>query len=154
MLDDRWFEDYIPGRVQTFGSVLVKEEEIIEFAEEFDPQPFHLDKNRAKQSAFGGLVASGWHTASLTMRLIVDNYLSAVSSEGSPGVDELRWLAPVRPGDRLSIRVTISDVRRSRTNPKRGIVRSQIETINQDKLIVMRFFSSIFIKCREGELST
>ena len=98
MSQDRWFEDYVPGAVHDLGSVVVDEKEIIAFARQFDPQPFHLDKERAQKSAFGGLIASGWHTACMAMRLIVERYLSEVSSEGSPGIDELRWLRPVRPG--------------------------------------------------------
>ena len=151
MSQDRWFEDYAPGAVHDLGSVVVDEQEVIAFAQQFDPQSFHLDKERAKKSAFGGLIASGWHTASMTMRLIVDHYLSEVSSEGSPGIDELRWLRPVRPGDQLSVRVTILDARRSRSRPERGIVRSQIETLNQDGEIVMYLTSTIFIRCGNHE---
>ena len=151
MTQDRWFEDYVPGAVHDLGSMVVDEQEVIAFARQFDPQPFHLDKERAEKSAFGGLIASGWHTACMAMRLIVDHYLSEVSSEGSPGIDELRWLRPVRPGDQLTVRITILDTRRSRSRPERGIVRSQIETMNQDGEVVMRLMSSIFIRCRNQE---
>ncbi len=96
-LQDRYFEDYLPGSVHEFGSVTVQKNEIIEFARRFDPQRFHMDPEKAKQSAFGGLIASGWHTASLCMRLLVDHYVSRVASLGSPGVDELRWRKPFRP---------------------------------------------------------
>ena len=109
MKKERWFEDYTPGSVYEFGSIHVSEQEIIAFASQYDPQPFHLDRALAAESVFGGLVASGWHTASMTMRLLVDYYLSEVSSLGSPGIDELRWLLPVRPGDELAVRVTILD---------------------------------------------
>lgn len=148
MSQDRWFEDYVPDAVHDLGSVVVDEQEVIAFARQFDPQPFHLDKERAEKSPFGGLIASGWHTACMAMRLICDHYLSEVSSEGSPGIDELRWLRPVRPGDQLSVRVTILDARRSRSRPERGIVRSQIETLNQDGEIVMHLTSTIFIRSR------
>ena len=148
MLQDRWFEDYVPGTVHDLGSVVVDEQEVIAFARQFDPQPFHLDKERAEQSTFGGLAASGWHTACMTMRVIVDCYLSDVSSEGSPGIDELRWLRPVRPGDQLTVRATVLDARRSRSRPERGIVRSQIDTLNQDGEVVMHLTSAIFIRCR------
>ena len=148
MLQDRWFEDYVPGTVHDLGSVVVDEQEVIAFARQFDPQPFHLDKERAEKSAFGGLIASGWHTACMAMRLTVDHYLSEVSSEGSPGIDELRWLQPVRPGDQLTVRITILDTRRSRSRPERGIVRSQIETMNQNGEVVMRLMTTIFIRCR------
>ena len=149
MLQDRWFEDYVPGAVHDLGSVVVDEQEVIAFARQFDPQPFHLDKERAEKSAFGGLIASGWHTACLAMRLIVERYLSEVSSEGSPGIDELRWLRPVRPGDQLTVRITNLDARRSRSRPERGIVRSHIETLNQDGEVVMHLTSTIYIRCRK-----
>ena len=151
MSQDRWFGDYVPGAVHDLGSVVVDEQEVIAFARQFDPQPFHLDKERAEKSAFGGLIASGWHTACMAMRLIVDHYLSEVSSEGSPGIDELRWLRPVRPGDQLSVRVTILDARVSRSRPERGIVRSQIETLNQSDEVVMHLTSTIFIRCRNKQ---
>jgi len=151
MSKNRWFEDYVPGAVHDLGSVMVDEQEIIAFARQFDPQPFHLDKEWAEKSVFGGLIASGWHTACMAMRLIVDHYLSEVSSEGSPGIDELRWLRPVRPGDQLSVRATILDARLSRSRPERGIVRSQIETLNQDEKVVMHLTSTIFIRSRNKQ---
>ena len=151
MLQDRWFEDYVPGAVHDLGSVVVDEQEVVAFARQFDPQPFHLDQERAEKSAFGGLVASGWHTACMVMRLMVDHYLSEVSSEGSPGIDELRWLRPVRPGDQLLARITILDARRSRSRPERGVVRSQIETLNQDGQVVMHLTFAVFIRCRNRE---
>ena len=151
MSQNCWFEDYVPGAVHDLGSVMVDEQKIIAFARQFDPQPFHLDKEWAEKSVFGGLIASGWHTACMAMRLIVDHYLSEVSSEGSPGIDELRWLRPVRPGDQLSVRATILDARLSRSRPERGIVRSQIETLNQDEEVVMHLTSTIFIRCRNKQ---
>ena len=151
MLQDRWFEDYVPGAVHDLGSVVVDEQEVVAFARQFDPQPFHLDQERAEKSAFGGLVASGWHTACMVMRLMVDHYLSEVSSEGSPGIDELRWLRPVRPGDQLLARITILDARRSRSRPERGVVRSQIETLNQDGQVVMHLTFAVFIRCRNRQ---
>ena len=151
MLQDRWFEDYVPGTVHDLGSVVVDEQEVVAFARQFDPQPFHLDQERAEKSAFGGLVASGWHTACMVMRLMVDHYLSEVSSEGSPGIDELRWLRPVRPGDQLLVKITILDARRSRSRPERGVVRSQIETLNQDGQVVMHLTFAVFIRCRNRQ---
>ncbi|MEE2792861.1 MAG: MaoC family dehydratase [Acidobacteriota bacterium] len=151
MLQERWFEDYVPGAVHDLGSVVVDEQEVVAFARQFDPQPFHLERERAEKSAFGGLVASGWHTACMVMRLMVDHYLSEVSSEGSPGIDELRWLRPVRPGDQLLARITILDARRSRSRPERGIVRSQIETWNQDGEVVMHLTFAMFIRCRNRQ---
>jgi acyl dehydratase len=130
-LSNRWFEDYEPGSVHETGSILVTEEEVIAFGRRFDPQPFHTDPEAAARSEYGGLIASGWHTAALMMRLYSDFYLSKVATLVSPGVDELRWLLPVRPGDELSLRITVVDARRSRTKPDRGIVRSAIEVRNQ-----------------------
>ena len=147
MSQERWFEDYVPGTVYDLGSVMVDEQEVIAFAQQFDPQPFHLDKEQAEKSVFGELIASGWHTACMAMRLIADHYLSEVSSEGSPGIDEIRWLRPVRPGDQLTVRITVIDARRSRSRPERGIVRSKTETLNQDGEVVMHLTSTIFIRC-------
>ena len=112
--DDRYFEDYIPGHVYELGTVTVSEAAIIDFARQFDPQYFHIDPELAKASRFGGIIASGWHTSSLVMRLYVDHFLSHVASLASPGVDEIRWPNPVRPGDTLSVRVTILEARPSR----------------------------------------
>jgi len=129
---DRYFEDYVPGFVGEYGSITVSQDAIIEFAKQFDPQTF----NRHHQSCpgtFGGLIASGWHTSAMMMRLYADHFVSKVASLGSPGIDELRWTRPVRPGDTLSIRVTILEARRSSSKPDRGLVRSQIEVLNQNK---------------------
>ncbi|PWU02367.1 MAG: acyl dehydratase [Terriglobia bacterium] len=135
--DNRYFEDYTPGHVYEFGSITVSEAEIIEFARRFDPQYFHVDPNRATASRFGGIIASGWHTIGLAMRLYVDHYLSHVASLASPGVDEIRWPNPVRPGDSLRIRVTILEARPSRSKPDRGIVRARLEAMNQrDELVL------------------
>jgi acyl dehydratase len=146
---DQCFEDYVPGSVRTFGSVLVKEEEIIEFARRYDPQVFHTDPVEARKTVYGGLVASGWHTAAMAMRLIVEHYLSHVASVGSPGVDELRWLKPVRPGDRLSVRVSVLEARRSESKPDRGVVRSLVEVLNQDMALVMTFKGVNILLCRD-----
>ena len=135
--DNRYFEDYAPEGVYEIGEVTVTEAEIIEFARQFDPQYFHTDPEKAKRSRFGGLIASGWHTASLIMRLYVDRYLSHIASLASPGVDELRWPNPVRPGDTLRVRVTVLETRPSRSKPDRGIVRGKIEAFNQrDELVI------------------
>src|SRR5437870_3196748 len=107
-----YLEDFEKGSViELRGRRTVTREEIIAFAREFDPQPFHLDEDAAKRSPFGGLIASGWHTTAMVMRLIVDEFLAPDSgSLGSPGADEIRWLKPVRPGDTLRLRVTVADV--------------------------------------------
>ena len=135
--DQRFFEDYEPGRVYEFGAVTLSEAEIIEFAKRFDPQYFHIDPERAEASQFRGIIASGWHTISLVMRLYVDHYLSHVASLASPGVDEIRWPNPVRPGDTLKIRVSILEARPSRSKPDRGIVRATLEAINQKEELVL-----------------
>jgi acyl dehydratase len=135
--DNRYFDDYQVGAVDEFGPVVVTEEEILDFAQRYDPQPIHLDREAAQKGLYGGLIASGWHTTRLTMRLLVDGYLSKVASLGSPGVDELRWPAPVRPGDTLSVRATVVEARVSRSKPDRGIVRTRIETFNQHHEVVL-----------------
>lgn len=133
----RYFEDYPVGETSEFGDYVVTEQEIVEFATRYDPQPFHIDQAAARDSHFGGLVASGWMTAGAAMRLLVDHYISPLASMGSPGVDELRWLRPVRPGDRLRMRVTVVESRRSQSKPDRGMVRFAWELVNQDDTPVM-----------------
>jgi acyl dehydratase len=115
----------------------VTREEIIAFAREFDPQPFHTDEAAARQTIYGGLIASGWHTIALYMRLMWDSYLKDTASLGSPGVDEVRWLKPVRPGDTLRARFTVLEAVPSRSKPDRGIVRSLSEVFNQHGEVVM-----------------
>jgi acyl dehydratase len=146
--EQRWFEDYRPGLVLAFGSIRVEEAEVIEFARRYDPQPFHIDADAAAKGAYGGLIASGWHTGSLMMRLLVEHYLSPVSGLGSPGLDELRWLAPVRPGDTLSVRVTVLEARRSQSKPDRGLVRALMEVLNQRREVVMSMKALNVTLCR------
>lgn len=148
-VEERYFEDYIAGSVHEFGTMMVEEAEVIDFGRRFDPQPYHIDPEAAKSSIYGGLIASGWHTASMMMRLFADQYLAPISSLGSPGVEELRWLKPVRPGDELSIRVTITETRRSQSKPDRGIVRSYVEVQNQKDEVVMSMKGVNFMLCRE-----
>jgi len=147
---DRYFEDYLPGAVHEFGSVQVDEAGIIDFARRYDPQEFHIDPVAAARGPFGGLIASGWHTGSLMMRLFVDHYLSPVSSLGSPGIDELRWLRPVRPGDTLRVRATILETKRSRSKPDRGVVRTLSEVLNQSGEVVMTMNAMTLVRCRNG----
>ena len=147
-VNDRYFEDYVEGDVYRFGSITVAADEIVAFARRFDPQSFHTDPEAAKQSPFGGIIASGWHTASLMMRLFVDHYLTHVASLASPGVDELRWLKPVRPGDTLSIRVTVLKAAPSKSKPDRGVVTSGIEVLNQADETVMTLKAVNFIARR------
>jgi acyl dehydratase len=130
MTSDRYFEDYVPGVPHDCGSVEVTEADILDFARRYDPQSFHVDAAAAADGPFGGLIASGWHTASLMMRLYADHYLSTVSSLGSPGVDELRWPRPVRPGSVLRLRATVTEARLSRSKPDRGLVRTRVELVD------------------------
>ncbi|MCW9032901.1 MAG: MaoC family dehydratase [Alphaproteobacteria bacterium] len=132
-----YLEDFKPGQIIEVPGRTVTEEEIIRFASEFDPQPFHLDKEAAKDHMFGGLVASGWHTAAIMMRALVDGYISKSASLGSPGVDELRWHKPVRPGDCLSVRIEILEVTPSKSKPHLGILRNKIEVLNQNNDVVL-----------------
>jgi len=148
-IEDRYFEDYVPGDVHEFGSIVAEESEMIAFARRFDPQLFHTDPEVAEQSIFGGLIASGWYSAGLMMRLYVDHYLSHIASLSSPGVDELRWLKPLRPGDSISIRITVTDTKRSNSKPDRGIVHSYIEVLNQHSEIIMSMKATNFLACRE-----
>jgi acyl dehydratase len=149
-ITDRYFEDYRPGFVGEYGSITVSEDEIIEFARRFDPQEFHVDPIKAARGPYGGLIASGWHTSALMMRLYADHVVSKVAGLGSPGIDELRWKRPVRPGDTLSIRVTILEAKRSSSKPDRGLVRIQIEVLNQNKEIVMSLKAMTLFLCRDA----
>jgi acyl dehydratase len=120
-----YFEDFEPGRTIPVGSRTVNQDEIIAFARQFDPQPFHVDPEAAAKSMFGGIIASGWHTCSMMMRMMVDGFLSEAASLGSPGVDEIRWLKPVRAGDTLAVTTTVLDARPSSSRPDRGVVSEQ-----------------------------
>ena len=133
----RYFEDFAPGDVIELGSRTITKDSIVAFAREFDPQPFHTDEAAAARSIYGGLLASGWHTGSLAMRILYDGLLKDTVSLGSPGIDELRWLKPVRPGDTLSLRMTILEAVPSRTRPDRGLVRSLMEMRNQHREVVL-----------------
>ncbi len=147
----RYFEDYVPGVTVDCGSFSISEADIIAFAKEYDPQPFHVDPVAAAEGPFGGLIASGWHTTSLTMRQLVDHWVSPGTSLGAAGVDEIRWPRPVRPGDTLHVRATVLEARRSRSKPDRGIIRSLAEVTNQDGETVMRLTAINFILARETE---
>jgi acyl dehydratase len=132
-----YWEDFAPGSVAEYGPRKVTRDEIIAFAAEFDPQPFHLDEDAARTSMFRGLAASGWHTCSLLMRIIADGFVVNSSSMGSPGVDEVKWLAPVRPGDRLRVRTTLLESRASQSWPEMGLVKFLFEMFNQADVAVM-----------------
>ena len=147
--DARYFEDYVAGTVHEFGSTVVEQDEVIRFARRFDPQVFHTDPEAARDTIFGGLIASGWHTGAMMMRLLADHFISKVASLGASGLEELRWLKPVRPGDELSLRVSILETRRSRSKPDRGVVRNRIEVLNQDREVVMSLIAVNFMLLRE-----
>ncbi len=146
--NERYFEDYELGGVYEFGAVTVSESEIIEFAQRFDPQPFHIDPQLAKRSIYGGIIASGWHSSSIMMRLLVDNFVSSVAGMGSPGVDQIRWPIPVRGGDELSIRITVTEMRRSKSKPDRGIMKNLTVLLNQNGEVVLEMQGTSFIACR------
>src|SRR5687767_10424109 len=133
----RYFEDFTPGQTIELGRHTITKDEIVAFARQFDPQVFHLDEEAAKQTIFGGLIASGWHTGSLMMRLLYEGVVKDTLSLGSPGVDELRWLKPVRPGDTLSARLTVTECVPSQSKLDRGIVKSTIELRNQHGEVVV-----------------
>jgi acyl dehydratase len=126
-----YFEDFYPGQVIELGQRMVSEQEIVAFAREFDPQPFHVDREAAAASIYGGVIASGWHTCSMMMRLVVDGLMCTASSMGSPGLDSVRWLQPVRAGDTLTVRYLTTQVKASASRPDRGVVWSKWVATNQ-----------------------
>jgi acyl dehydratase len=146
----RHWEDFHVGDVTELGPVDVSQDEIVEFARRYDPQPFHIDPEAARNGPFGGLVASGWHTTSLFMGMFVRGILLDSASMGSPGVEEIRWLRPVRPGDRLAAHVTVTDVQESSTNPRRGTVFTASEVVNQDGHVVMTMKARGFFARRKA----
>ena len=145
----RYFEDIEVGSVYETGSYEITKAEIVEFAEKYDPQPFHVDEAAAADSAFGELVASGWHTASICMRLLVDDYIDPESAMGAGGVDELRWIRPVRPGDTLRCEIEILEKRPSKSNPEMGHVRTKLTGYNDDDEPVISWKSLSMVRRRE-----
>lgn len=144
------WEDLQAGSVRELGTTTVNAEEIKEFAGKYDPQPFHLDEEAGRASLFGGLCASGWHTCALAMRLTVDNMLRHSTSLGSPGLESLKWLKPVFPGDVLSLRHTILESRGLRKRPDTGLVRSRWEMFNQKGERVLEMEGYGFFRRRES----
>ena len=148
----QFFEDFRPGDLTDTASVTVTKEEIVAFARQFDPQPFHIDEEAARRSPFGGLIASGWHTASLCMRLVVALLGPDSGSLGSPGVDELRWLKPVRPGDELSVSAEVLEAIPSRSKPDRGLVKFRYTMRNQNGEEVMTMIAlGLVLRRAEGD---
>ena len=137
-MPELYWEDFEPGQViEIEGTTTLTKDEIMEFAREWDPQPFHIDEAAAENSLYGVVIASGWHTGAATMRRLVDGLLGKTASLGSPGLDEMRWLKPVRPGDTLRARAVVHETRPSRSKPDRGTVKVTWETYNQDGEKVM-----------------
>lgn len=127
----RYLEDFTPGETQSLGTRTITAEEIVDYARDYDPQPFHLDEDAAAKTPFGGLVASGWQVGAIAMRLLVDNLLRGAASLGSPGLDKVQWLKPVRPGDTLTMSGRVLQVIPSRSKPNRGVLMSRYEMHNQ-----------------------
>jgi acyl dehydratase len=144
------FEDFPPGRLGTFGPRHVSREEILAFAAEFDPQPMHLDEEAAKRSMLRGLSGSGWHLCSIMMRMMFDGFIGRAASLGSPGVNEVRWLAPLRPGDDLLLDVDITEARLSRSRPQTGIVTFKGTARNARGEVLCEMVSPIIVRRREG----
>ncbi len=134
----KYFDDFKIGDTTEFPPRHVTEEEIIAFARDYDPQPFHIDREAAAKTPYGGIIASGWHTAGMMMRLMVDHSIKGSTSMGSPGVDELRWLRPVRPGDTLHLKGVVQALHPSTSKPDRGVVKTQYEMRNQAGELVLR----------------
>ena len=144
----RYFEDYVPGLVVDCGSFTISEAEIVDFARRYDPQPFHIDLEAAATGPYGGIIASGWQTASLVMRQLVERFISPESGLGAAGVDEIRWPRPVRPGDTLRVRGSVLEARLSRSKPDRGIIRTLMEATNADGEVAMTMQGINFVRVR------
>jgi acyl dehydratase len=146
-----YWEDLFVGKVIELGPREVSSEEIVEFARRYDPQPFHTNAEAAKDSIYGGLIASGWHTCAIMMRMLYDGVLVRAASLGSPGVDSVRWLRPVRPGDTLRARMTVVEARASRSKPDRGTITSKWEIFNQNNELVMTMEGTGMYRRRDAE---
>ena len=144
----RYFEDFAPGMVIENGPRLVTREEIVAFAAEFDPQPMHLDEEAARASILGGLAASGWHTCCLLMRMACDGFVLNSSSMGAPGVDEVKWLKPLRPGTNITLRTTVLDTRVSNSRPEMGFVKVQMDVLEDDRSPIMTLTTSMIMRLR------
>ena len=154
MSQPKWyFEDFEVGKTIEVGTRTINEEEIVEFAMKYDPQPFHVDHDAAAKSVYGGIIASGWQTCSMMMRMMVDGYLRDSSSLGSPGVDEVRWLKPVRAGDTLTVTTTVLDARASTSKPDRGVVSSIWHARNQHGELVVTVKGMGMFGCRPASLA-
>ena len=146
-----YFEDFQSGAINTYGPRLVSREEIIAFAAEFDPQPMHLDEEAGRASMLGGLAASGWHTCCLMMRMANDGFILNSASMGAPGVDEVRWLAPLRPGRQINLRTTVLDTRASSSRPEMGFVKMLFEVVDDSGVTVMTLTTSLIMSRRGAQ---
>ena len=149
-----FFGDFPVGKSWDLGQYTFTEKEIVEFANKFDPQSFHIDADAAKSSHFKSLIASGWHTCSVIMRMNCDAYLLNSASLGSPGVEEVRWMHPVRPNDTLSAKTTIIEARKSISKPDRGLVKFLWSARNQDGIEVITIIGKLFLKTNSDHISS
>jgi acyl dehydratase len=143
-----YFEDVQVGETQRFGRYEVTREEIIEYARQFDPQPFHVDEAAAKASTFGGLIASGWHTGAMLIRMINDHAIPGAATTGALGFDDLKWLKPVRPGDVLSVETRVIDKTESRSRPEIGVVKIESQVLDQRGEVKMSLISLVLYRRR------
>jgi len=149
-----YWEDFVAGSTARYGPRLITREEIVAYAAEFDPQPMHLDEEAARATMAGELIASGWHTCALLMRIIADGFILASASMGSPGVEEVKWLRPVRPGDRLTVRATVLETRPSNSRPGVGFARIRYEMLDQSDACVMTMVSTAMLARRGFTLAS
>jgi acyl dehydratase len=143
------WEDFQPGAVAVYGPRLVTREEIVAFAAEFDPQPMHLDEAAASATILGGLGASGWHTCCLMMRIVADGFLLNSTSMGAPGIEDARWLAPLRPGTRIRVRATVLETRASNSRPEMGLAKMNFEVLDDADAVVMTLITTFMLGRRE-----
>ncbi len=147
-MSDRFFEDLKVGQIFFSGGIKLSQEEIMEFARNYDPQPFHVDIDYAKQFQYGGIIASGFHTMAVTMRLFVDTGFLGRSSLGSPGLESIQFVSPVRPGDVLSLSVLLESKRVSKSDPSRGVMVLDYTTTNQEDEVKLKMKGVVLMKCR------
>jgi acyl dehydratase len=147
-MTERYLEDFQAGQTFRSGRIRIDADRIKSFAAEFDPQPFHLDERAATESIFGGLAASGWHTAAITMRLLVDSDLKPAGGIVGAGFDEFRWPRPVRPGDELRVEGEVLEIRASKSRPRQGIIKVRATTLNQHNEPVQVSLGHLIVRCR------
>jgi acyl dehydratase len=149
-MSKRYFEDFAPGLVIEHGPRLVTREEIVAFAAEFDPQPMHLNEDAARASILGGLAASGWHTCCLLMRMACDSFVLDSSSMGAPGIDEVNWLKPLRPGTHITLRTTVLETRVSNSRPEMGFVKVRMDVLGDECKPIMTLTTSMIMGRRDA----